>query len=272
MKSQIVLSFVAVLISCGMVVQLYAQTNNIRTAGTVSPSDRMDLKTQTLVGKTLTKVENGAGGEKIYHYTYRVHARATEKKMPRYVVDPQYSISYKQHGFREGDSIRLRSTNPESASDSPIWVYDVTYVGSGTRSLTFATSGSVRPPLFAPTDEVLDVHCGLCRHETIADCQAHNCQCRCCADDQINCNCSGCQYQTPRCFACPVGCTCDHCVCSCDGCLTQSPRCLSCSVGCACDHCRCKCEEDIDHLGRCGCVLCQQKPLTCECECHSNCP
>ena len=273
MRHRLVILFAVVSMFCGMSALICAAQPNATKDG--QAQGRVDLKTQTLVGKTLTKVESGPDNKKVYHYTYRVQAKPTQKEMPRYAVDHQYNVSYQQSGFKDGDSVKLRSNNSESASDSPIFVYDVTYSGGGTRSLNFSTSGSVMSLLFAAADsenEPFDGHCGLCRHETVADCQASNCQCRCCVDDQTNCNCSGCQYQNPRCFACPVGCNCSHCVCSCDGCLTQSPRCLVCPVGCTCDHCRCQCEESIDHLGRCGCVLCKQKPAVCECECHKNCP
>ncbi len=238
-------------------------------------TSRVDLKTQTLVGKKLAKVENGANGKKVYHYTYRVQAKATEKEMPRYTVDPQYNVSYKQEGFQEGDSVTLVSTNGESATDSPIWVYDVAYTGSGTRSLTFETSGSMMVASFAAANAETDpddpsCHCKTCRHYDASLCTPA-CRC-CCTTDDAYCNCLGCQLQQPRCFSCPEGCRCDHCICSCDGCMTSKPRCLACPVGCTCDHCRCQCEASIDHLGRCGCAACRHSASTCECECHNSCP
>ncbi|MDR0610654.1 MAG: hypothetical protein LBG58_11125, partial [Planctomycetaceae bacterium] len=104
-------------------------------------SNRVDLKTQTKVGKKLDRVEDTPKGKK-YHYLYRVQAEPTETEIPRYAIDPQYNVSYTQEGFQENDSVTLLSDNTEENTDSPIWVYDVAYVGSGERMLTFSTSGS----------------------------------------------------------------------------------------------------------------------------------
>lgn len=272
MRNRIVLLLVATLMFSGTFVVLQAQMNSGKNNS--SESARVDLKTQTLVGKKLLRTEDGPDGKKIFHYVYRVQAQAAERDIPRFTVDPQFNISYKQSGFQEGDSVTLRSTNTESATDSPIWVYDVAYVGSGTRSLTFSTSGSVMAPMFATADGEMDpsdpnFHCKTCNHYDASQCTAA-CRC-CCSTGNENCNCPGCQYKNPRCFACPVGCKCSHCVCSCDGCMTQNPRCLACPVKCTCEHCRCKCEENIDHLGRCGCMICKQRPFVCDCECHRDC-
>lgn len=237
-------------------------------------TSRVDLKPRTLVSKKLDSVKDGPNG-KVYTYKYRVEAQPTESDMPRYAVDPQYNVSYKQEGFLEGDKVTLISSNPETATDSPIWNYEISYEGSGERSITFDTTASVMAATFAAAGGETDpedpnYHCRTCGHYDVSQCTAA-CRC-CCSSGDENCNCLGCQYQNPRCFGCPVGCTCDHCICSCDGCLTQNPRCLGCPVGCTCDHCRCQCEESIDHSGRCGCAVCKQRPSVCDCECHKNCP
>jgi len=269
MRNRVVLFLVA-LISWGALALLYAQQQK----GGSLPRDRVDLETETLVGKRLERTETGSNGESIYHYLYRVEARPGAKSFPRYVLDHRYNVTYQTEGFQEGDSIRLRSINRESETDSPIWVYDVIYVGSGMRSVNFGTSGSVLVPLFSVANSEDDpdpsFHCTICNHQYAHQC-TDACQC-CCSTGNEPCNCSGCQYQTPRCFSCLVGCSCSHCVCSCDGCLTQTPRCLSCPIGCTCAHCRCQCVINIDHPGRCGCMRCKQTPLPCHCECHRDCP
>jgi len=278
MKNRLVFPLLAALMFCGMTAILTAQTNNEPVAagkGRQDASGRVDLKTETWVGKKLEGIDepDEPGGKRTYRYTYRVHAKATEKNMPRFSINPQFNVSYEQTGFLENDSISLRSTNSESLSESPIWTYDVSYSGGGTRSLNFSTSGSAMSLSFsAANSETPDeeFHCRICNHREISQCTLL-CRC-CCATGDENCNCLGCQYQNPRCFACPVGCDCDHCVCSCDGCLTQNPRCLVCPVGCNCDHCQCLCDVSIDHPGRCGCAACKQRPLICDCECHRVCP
>ncbi len=273
MKNRIFPILLLVGLLFGVAVALHAQ--NASKSTKEQKSERVDLKPRMLVSKKLDRVEDGPNG-KTYVYKYRVEAEPTEKDMPKYTVDPLYNITYEQKDFQKNDTVTLLSDNPESATDSPVWLYEVSYQGSGERKITFATTASVFAPTFlaanGETEEPFEGHCGLCRHEEAWQCAAANCTCRCCVSDDENCNCLGCQYQSPRCFSCPVGCTCDHCICSCDGCITQNPRCLSCPVGCTCDHCRCKCEESIDHVGRCGCTACKQKPLTCPCECHRTCP
>lgn len=274
MKKLFLLLTLVTLLFCTATVLCAQTTTGEKETTTSADSSRVDLKTQTLVGKRLDRVEESETGKE-YHYIYRVEASPTEQELPRYVVDPQYTVTFTQEGFQEGDTVSLVSANSESGTDSPIWVYEVAYVGSGSRSLTFDTSGSILAPEFAVANSETDpndpnYHCYVCGHANGASCTAA-CRC-CCSTGNENCNCSGCQYQTPRCFLCPVGCTCSHCVCSCDGCLTQVPRCLACPVGCTCSHCRCQCEISIDHPGRCGCVLCKQRPLECDCECHRDCP
>jgi hypothetical protein len=290
MRNVILPCILAVILLSGAITTLWAQPGNGKqNPGKVVVADkdnghiekpgvkseRLNLKTQTLVSKKLDHVDKKANGKKVYHYTYRVEAVPSETDLPQYVTDPQYNVSFEQEGFQAEDSVTLLSDNEESATDSPVWVYDVAYVESGVRSLSFATTGSVMAAAFSAASGELDpndpdYHCGTCSHSYISQCTAA-CRC-CCYTGDENCNCSGCQYQTPRCFSCPVDCTCEHCVCSCDGCLTQNPRCLVCPVGCTCGHCTCLCLEDVDHEGRCGCVFCKQRPLTCECECHCVCP
>jgi len=155
---------------------LYAQSKEKGPQG--KPTDRVDLKTQTLVGKKLDRVEERDG--KTFHvYKYRVVASPTEKEMPRYTVSPSFNVSYTQEGFQKDDSVTLISANEESATDSNIWVYEASFAGAGVRSLTFETSGSVMAPMFAVADNENyppDWHCILCQHATFADCLAYNCQ------------------------------------------------------------------------------------------------
>ncbi|MDR2755117.1 MAG: hypothetical protein LBC20_05370 [Planctomycetaceae bacterium] len=252
-----------------------ADNGNNKNKSTPSKTGRVDLKTRTLVSKKLNRIDERPDGKKVYHYTYRVEAEPTVTEMPRYCVDTQYNVAYEQEGFQEEDSVTILSDNEESATDSPVWVYDVAYVDSGERALAFATTGSALGATFSSANSETDpndpdYHCHTCNHYDSSQCTIA-CRC-CCSTGDENCNCSGCQYQNPRCFACPVGCTCEHCVCNCDGCLTQNPRCFVCPVGCTCEHCQCLCLQSIDHEGRCGCAICKQRPLTCECECHCICP
>ena len=292
MRSRIVFVLTAVLFLCGVVAVLYAQSQN----RTPQPGvDRVDLQTETWVGKRLDRTEDGPNGQKIYHFTYRVEARPSAKGLPRYIVDHRYGITYETEGFQPGDSVTLLSTNPESETDSPIWVYNVTYIGGGTRSVTFAATGSVMAPTFATANSETDDPC------TCVGCAAINNSCSCsigcscshcppcnCIGCQINncytcpkgcscshcthCDCLGCQSQNPKCQSCPQGCTCSHCRCACDGCLSQDPVCTSCPPGCYCDHCGCLCVDDIDHVGVCGCALCISPATRCRCECHAPCP
>ena len=99
-----------------------------KNKSTPSKTDRVDLKTRTLVSKKLNRIDVRPDNKKVYHYTYRVEAEPTVTEMPRYSVDTQYNISYEQEGFQEEDSVTLISDNEESATDSPIWVYEVAYV------------------------------------------------------------------------------------------------------------------------------------------------
>jgi hypothetical protein len=265
-KSRIVPFLMAVLFLCGTLVVLYAQS---RGGGAQSDSGRIDLETRTWVGKRLDRTEVSPDGQKIYHYTYRVEARATARNLPRHIVDHRYSITHHHEGFRTGDSITLVSTNDESETDSPIWVYHVRYVGSGRRTISFATSGSVSAPMFTTvTGEAMDYcHCIGCQYLSCSTCLI-GCPCVHCT----HCICHGCQSQQPKCQFCPHGCTCSHCRCACSGCLSQSPQCTSCPPGCYCSHCGCLCVDDIDHFGVCGCTQCTSPSTRCRCECHTPCP
>ena len=233
-------------------------------------STLLDLKPQTVVTKKAGKVEENSNG-KVYHFTYRIQARPTVEKAPKYLVDPKYSVSFTKTNFKENDTVTLLSTNAETETDSPIWVYNVAYAGAGERMIEFQTSGNAIVPLFFVANDEVDpggnFHCYVCGHATANQCTSA-CYC-CCA---AVCNCLGCQLQNPRCFSCPIGCTCSHCVCDCDGCLSQSPRCFLCPVGCTCSHCQCLCALNIDHSGICGCANCKKPTSTCTCDCHSDCP
>ena len=252
MGSRIALIFTAVLMLCGVVAILYAQSNGKRA----TPSGRIYLKTQTLVGKTVVKVEEGADGRKIHHYVYRVVAKPTEKNMPRYTVDPLYSVTYKLENFQKDDSIKLRPSNKETKTDSPIWIYDVIYVGSGIRSVVFDTEGDIFAPTFVVANseeecwcckkepnececdfcEIEDVCCKTCNHSSSCSCICHQCKpsvpCTCPKRD-VNNNeepCPGsnghsCRYCNPCekeandgfgvCWESCTGCSCKH-HCKCD--------------------------------------------------------
>lgn len=295
MRSRIVFSLAAMLFLCGMLATLYAQSSD---GGAQAPSDRVDLKTGTWVGKRLERTENGPDGQKIYHYTYRVEARATARDLPRHIVDHRYSITHGHTGFKSGDSITLLSTNEESETDSPIWVYDVTYVGSGRRTIVFSTSGSVVAPVFMMMNGetvgncvcvgcqfrpscnppcYIGCNCSHCPPCNCSGCQTRSPRCYTCprgcsCAHCTQCNCSGCQSLNPKCTSCPRGCTCSHCRCACSGCLSRIPPCTSCPPGCYCSHCGCRCADDVDHYGVCGCVSCVSPTTPCRCECHTPCP
>ncbi len=155
MKNRIVRLTLAVGVLLGMIGFVHARQTKQQVAGKAAPTDRVDLKTETLVGKTLDEVVDGPNGKE-YRYTYRVQAKPTEKEMPRYTVSPQYEISYTKEGFQEKDSITLLSENTESGTDSPIWVYQVTYVGSGERKISFDTAGSAMVPMFTTVNSETD--------------------------------------------------------------------------------------------------------------------
>ena len=251
MRSQIVLVLATVLLLCGVVAVLYAQSQG----KTLQPgTDRVDLQTETWVGKRLDRTEDGPNGQKIHHYTYRVEARPTAKGLPRYIVDHRYGVTYETKGFQPGDSVTLLSANPESETDSPIWVYNVTYVGSGTRSVTFSTTGSVMTPTFMSANSETNCpgcgcdltncsnhdYCEECNHcpenGCVADCPG--CQCACHDTCSENCDCevsldcpgpSGhdCETCNPKCGGEP-GCYCggdpvNGCQCSCHMVITETP-------------------------------------------------
>ena len=277
---------------CVFAAILYAQQQ--KSVQQLSP-DRVDLETQTLVGKRLERTETGPNGEKIYHFLYRVEARQTAKSLPRYIVDHRYNITYTTEGFKTGDTITLLSTNEESETDSPIWVYNVTYVGGGNRKINFDTSGSVFAPTFTTVSGETDdpctcvgclalsnacscregctcSHCPPCSCIGCTSSSCYLCPKGCSCSHCTVCNCIGCQSQNPKCVSCPQGCTCSHCRCACSGCLSQSPPCISCPPGCFCNHCGCLCTDDVDHFGVCGCALCSSPGTRCRCECHAPCP
>ena len=291
MSNRVVLVLSAMFFLFGVVAVLYAQSQgSVPHRG----DDRVDLQTETWVGKRLERTEEGADGQTIHHITYRVEARPTAKGLPRYIVDNRYGITYATQGFKDGDSVTLLSTNAEEETDSPIWVYNVTYVGGGERSITFDTSGSVFAPMFATANSEVDdpcecvgclaisncscrvgCSCSHCPPCNCIGCQTNNCYTcpkGCSCSHCIPCNCLGCQSQNPKCQSCPQGCTCSHCRCACDGCLSQDPVCTSCPPGCYCDHCGCLCTDDVDHPGVCGCALCTSPNTRCRCECHAPCP
>lgn len=255
--------------SISAAVEATATSESVSTKSTDTVKNLLDLKTRTEVSKTLSRSEDTATG-KMFVYVYRIQARPTATDTPRYLVDPSYSISYTTSGFQANDTITLISDNTEKGTDSPIWVYEVTYVGAGTRTITFTTAGEVEVAAYTRVsgEEVLKEHCAICGHDDPSQC-TEACLC-CCFNTNTHCDCIGCQLQNPRCFTCPVGCTCAHCVCSCDGCLNQNPACHSCPPDCNCSHCQCLCESNVDHEGICGCREC--KYGDCDCECHNDCP
>lgn len=267
MKYRVAFSLTAALMLCGAVAVLYAQSNANRT----TQSGRIDLKAQTLVGKTLTNIEELADGRKAYHYVYRVQARPTEQDMPRYTVDPQYNVSYELTGFQADDSIRLRPSNRESQTDSPIWIYDVVFVDSGTRLIEFDASGSIFAPTFTvANDETENCFCtpgNPCGCGCVS-CNNCNCQILCGGNPGCSLTCNGCNCTCHT--TCPSGCTCEYCRCTCEGCLNVD--CVSCPKGCFCDHCGCLCLDDIDHSGVCGCPRCTSPESRCRCDCHVACP
>jgi len=196
MKRRILLFSALAGLVCISVAVLYAQ----QKGGQQAKSDRVDLETETLVGKRLEKTEDGPNGEKIHHYLYRVEARQTAKGLPRYIVDYRYNITYETKGFKSGDTITLLSANEETETDSPIWLYTVSYVGSGVRKVTFNTSGSVMAPMFATANSETGDECPLCYCD-LTNCSGHGW-------------CSGCN---PACSenGCPASCPGSPCPCSC---------------------------------------------------------
>ena len=229
----------------------------------------LDLKPQTIVTKKAGRVEDTPQG-KVYHFIYRVQARPTAEKAPKYLVDPKYSITFTKKNFQANDTITLLSTNSETETDSPIWVYDVAYVGAGERMIEFSTIGGAVSPMFSVANSEVDpggggIHCYVCNHATAGQCTS-TCYC-CCV---TACHCIGCQPLS--CYSCPGGCTCSHCRCSCGGCQSQSPVCTNCPPGCSCSHCSCLCEQNIDHLGHCTCSQCTSTASACTCQCHADCP
>ena len=260
MRSRVVFLLAAVLLLGGVVAILYAQSQS----RTPQPgTNRVDLQTETWVGKRLTRTEDAPNGEKIYYYTYRVEARATAKGLPRYVVDHRYNITYETQGFKPGDSVTLLSTNPESETDSPIWVYIVTYVGSGTRSVTFATTGSVFAPSFMTVNgETDECACGGngSHDECDCGCKSNGCICTC--------------HQRCSYGNCPLGCSNTSDGCGCHGYCSENCTHLKSSNcpgpnGHNCDKCNPKCG------GAPGCY-CPNKntPLSgcgkLDCSCHHS--
>ena len=236
-RNRIIFVLASVLLFCGVVAVLYAQSpGKVAQSGT----NRVDLRTQTWVGKRLVRTEDGADGQKIYHYQYRVEARQTAKSLPRYIVDRRYGISYETKGFKPGDSVTLLSTNPESETDSPIWVYNVIYVGSGTRQITFSTSGGATVPMFATVSGETDVcdcsnsnyshgggecNCGCAGLSCPCSCHvpvtcSGNCQClqsdTCPGHDGHDClNCNPCWFESACGHGCSQACSNSSCMCQC---------------------------------------------------------
>lgn len=197
----------------GTVFFLHAQTKDVPAREEGVASSRVDLKTETLVGKKLDRIEDGPNG-KSYHYTYRVEAKATEKELPRYAVNPQYEVSHTKEGFRENDTVTLLSENTESATDSPVWVYEVAYVGSGERSLVFTTAGSTAAPMFMPVNsetEDPDDPGGSGGDEGGGT--GSGAACECCTTQHMHENTCGSHA------LCPDGCKCTEsgCTCPCHG-------------------------------------------------------
>lgn len=214
MKNRIWLFILVVGFLFGTIVSVHAQ----QAATPKSQSkDRIDLKTETLVGKTLDEVVDGANGKE-YRYTYRVQAKPTEQEMPRYAVNPQYDITYTKEGFQEKDSVTLLSANTESGTDSPIWVYQVTYVGSGERKISFDTAGSAMVPMFATANSETENPCDICGQDP------------CVCDDSDPCDVCGqdpcvCDDNDP-CEVCgEYPCVCDNScgVCGQDPCACTTP-------------------------------------------------
>jgi hypothetical protein len=254
-------------------------------------SNRVDLKTQTKVGKKLDRVEDTPKGKK-YHYIYRVQAEPTETEIPRYSVDPQYSVSYTQEGFQEDDSVTLLSDNTEENTDSPIWVYDVAYAGSGERMLTFSTLGSTGFATFstASSEEECDGcgcdltdcddhACSTCNACSVGDCyngcDGEDCSCDCHETCNPDCNCEP-SEDCPG----PDGHDCDTCnlLCCQDGCPAScdDPDC-SCLCHCDCHTCdthQKECLEGNSEGNPCGCLLCDPDSSYydgCSCRCHQCC-
>lgn len=120
-----------------------AAVESKETVATTSAVKKMlDLKTRTEVTKKLDRTEDTATG-KTYHYLYRVQARPTAMDTPRYLLAPSFSVSYAKKNFQANDTMTLISDNEETGTDSPIWVYEVAYVGAGARTLEFTTAGEV---------------------------------------------------------------------------------------------------------------------------------
>ena len=207
------LIFIALIGTCLCAAVLYAQQQK---GVQQTLSDRVDLETETWVGKRLEKTEAGSDGRTTYRFLYRVEARQRATDLPRYIVDHRYSVTYTTEGFQAGDTVTLLSANEETDTDSPIWIYEVTYVGSGERTVTFETSGSVMAPMFATVSG-----------ET---------ECPACGCDLLNCGDHG------FCDLCNPGCSLNGCPASCEGC-----SCL-CHATPVCDDCGkdpCEC-DDID--------------------------
>ena len=273
---------------------LYAQQQ--KAVQQLSP-DRVDLETETLVGKRLERTETGPNGKKIYHYLYRVEARQTAKSLPRYIVDHRYNITYTTDGFKPGDTITLLSTNEESETDSPIWVYNVTYVGSGSRKITFDTSGSVFAPSFVTVSGETDCGgvpgcptdcngCGCtCHEECLCEKGGEHEECECgCADLDCECDChKHCKCKAGECVPWEDECDCDDCeseesdcTCTCH-CICFRGQCQPIDNVCTCKLCPDNCPSILDCCHHCGHSMkcpgenCPDKDTTCLCSCHGLC-
>ncbi len=269
--------FFPLLVSVGLLfgVAICLQAQNAPKLRDESQAGRVDLKPRTLVSKKLDRVEDGPNG-KTYVYKYRVEAEPTEKEMPRYAIDPQYRISYEQKGFQKNDTVTLISDNAESATDSNIWVYEVSYVGSGERKITFATTGSVVAPTFLTASG--ETRCSKCGCD-MQNCSAHDF----CDECRPGCPENGCPAECPGCScSCHKTCSAD---CDCqkleDPSLCPGPEGHNCAIcnpcsqggcsarcdgdGCTC-LCHCKCAAGTcSPQSACGCESCAS---SCSCPCH----
>ena len=256
---------------CVFAAILYAQQQ--KSVQQLSP-DRVDLETQTLVGKRLERTETGPNGENVYHMLYRVEARQTIKNL-RYMTDYRYGISYTTEGFKPNDSITLLSLNEETETDSPIWVYSVVYYGGGSRKINFDTSGSVHVPTFSTVSgETPDCDCasGNCNgnHSTECGCGCKNSNCTCTCHDP-DCPCEG-EESHDECSCCsPPDCNCScHPLCYFNTCYKNT--CLEedeegdyvCTHSC---DCHCDCVMSLCGENECTYKLCARP----DCSCH-KCP
>ena len=141
-----------------------------------------DLQTEAYVTKEEVNVAASRNGTE-HHYVYRVQAVPTATEIPQYLIDPKYSVSYTTTGFQANDTIALRSTNSETDSESPIWIYDVVYVGSGNRTINFTTTGRMVNVVYLAADNEEpggddDPHeptCPRCGCH-LQNCETHDCE------------------------------------------------------------------------------------------------